>query len=91
MKLTSDFTNVIATPEEETRTYKITASTTNLERIEEFFLWLEHCSKVGHTAVARFSIDGDGAARIKFEGIAKTTKLPEVDEGGDPELNTGLD
>lgn len=79
---------------EGTRTYTISGLNRNLDQLEKLFHWMEYCGRVGHSGKAEVFIDGDGAARPKFEGMktkAPTEKeMPEPPAEG-PEISVGLD
>lgn len=77
-------------PEKETRTYNITGKPDQLDMLEKLLRWVDTCCAVGHSGEARLSVDGDGAAKLKIDGLKPTKeKMPEPPAKG-PELTVGI-
>ena len=96
MKLASQYTTLrIAKkpqPDDITLAIKVTAKKENMEGFVELLQWMEYCASVGHSGEAKVFVDGDGAARIKFDGLPewKEGQFDEAPYKG-PELIIGLD
>lgn len=76
--------------EKETRTYTATAKPNQLDEFEKLLRWVDACCSMGHSGTAEISVDGDGAAKIKIEGLKPSTdKLPEPPPKG-PELTVSI-
>lgn len=77
---------------DETRKYEVTAYPDQLDKLEQFFKWIQSCGSIGHSGSAELSVDGDGSARIKFKGLKKDLEPVEIsDRARGPELKIGID
>lgn len=77
---------------EETRSYEVTGRAHQLDKLEQFFHWIQSCGSIGHSGTAELWVDGDGSARLKFSGLRKGLEPAEVDERSrGPEIKIGLD
>lgn len=74
--------------EEETRKYKVSGKPDQLDNLEKLLKWIEYCGNVGHSGTAEISVDGDGAAHLRFDGVS--AELPEVTDGRGPEVKVGI-
>lgn len=91
MKLTAQYVRV-AVKEQETRDYKVEGSPRNLDELERVFHWIEELGSVGHSGSCELFVDGDGAARVHFEGLtAEPKKVDEDSPSRGPEIKFGLD
>jgi len=74
--------------DEETRSYEVTGKPEQLDNLEKLLKWVEYCGNVGHSGTAKLSVDGDGSARLKFDGV--TADLPDETGSYDPEVHVGI-
>lgn len=94
MQITRAFSRVVVSlgkKDEDSRTITIVGKKDNLDALEVLFHWIQSCGDVGHSGSAIVSVDGDGAARVKFEGLKEDSyERPEPKSSGDPELSVDL-
>ncbi|MCK9543226.1 MAG: hypothetical protein M0R03_14490 [Novosphingobium sp.] len=60
------------------REYKISGSEEYLDEIERMFDFITYCCSVGHSAVFKVSVDGDGSANLKVTKVSG--ELENIDE-----------
>ena len=91
MILTADRKVISRSDEYETREYTINGSPDQLDEFEALLDWVSKLCSWGHSASAKISVDGDGAANLKIEGHKANMEEHEgYDESGSPELSIGL-
>lgn len=82
----------LAQVKEETRTYEIKGTQEQLDNLEGLFWWIQSLGHLGHSATAELWVDGDGSARLSFEGLKEENKKKgKLNEEKDPEYKVGLD
>lgn len=81
-------------PDDETRTYEITAWPEHLNELERFFWWI-NSTRSGHSGTASLYVDGDGAARVNISRKGHALKKPEEEIhskcNGEPEFKACLE
>ena len=87
MRLSSRSKIITARKQYPKKTITISGPEDQVKELEKLLLWIKSCCSIGHSASAKISVDGDGAADLDFEGIEKQEF--EVDES-DPELSVGI-
>jgi len=92
MKLTKDHVR-IAAEETEKRQYTIEGPPDQLDELETLLDWIHKLSSWGHSASAEIFVDGDGAAKLKIEGLfVNMEEHPDYKENAwdKPELSLGI-
>lgn len=99
MKFSKAFITKSQVSSEDTRTYTITGKVNQLDNLESLFAWIQKLGGEGHSGSAQLFVDGDGAARLRFEVDGKEIKINDkhwVNENKEPpangpEFKVGLD
>ena len=84
-------------PERQTRSYKVTGLSDQLDELEVLLHWIQFCGEIEHDGNATIEVNGDGPARLKVQrvvGKGETMKMHSRQPqpgGSDPELKVSIE